>query len=148
MGLDFSSGYRDDGGEEGKWEKKKEGKEIDYIRRVRGPARRQPRNRWRTKRRQFLACLIFFFFSFYITFSLFSFFSLFDGGFPLLIFGFFCFIYSFSYRLCGAHQLADKRPNARQPTNKPRLRTKNAQYVCMYCIAQQQNWRIYSAFRF
>lgn len=57
MGLDFSSGYRDDGGEEGN--EKKEGKEIDYIRRMREPA--EGNQEMDGKRNEGSSFLVFFF---------------------------------------------------------------------------------------
>lgn len=91
MGLDFSSGYRDDGGEEGN--EKKEGKEIDYIRRMREPA--EGNQEMDGKRNEGSSFLVFFFSFHSILYSVyFIFFPPFDGGFPFLFFfGLFCFIY-------------------------------------------------------
>lgn len=125
MGLDFSSGYRDDGGEEGN--EKKEGKEIDYIRRMREPA--EGNQEMDGKRNEGSSFLVFFFhFIPYYIQSISFFFPPSMGGSRFFFFlGFFVLYISLSYRPCGAHQLADKRPNARQPTNKPT--SKNAKCV-------------------
>ena len=131
MGLDFSSGYGDDGGEG--WERKKgKAKEIDYIRRVRGGHPAARRQKSSTHYPSFLPI----FFCLFISF-LFSLFHLFFpsfhsmGGSCFFLFHFFFFQNNFffvSYRSrAPAGWQTTKRPPAKPTQAEPKKKKKKKQ---------------------
>jgi hypothetical protein len=137
MGLDFSSGYRVDGGgmrkkEEEKKYNKGKAKEIDYISKS---EKGHPELYTYTapggstisllpSSLVFLNIFFPFFLFRHIKFSLFHLFFFFrflpfdGGGFPFSFIFINNFFFGFSFLIGRAHQLADKRPNARQPKNQ------------------------------